>query len=394
LILLAAWVWLYRPVFQYLSELFTREEFRTNQIVLAAVVGLLLYRVRRTRPPYPRLDAAPQLFLPGLALFLVGSLAYLVVERFLDINTLSATLFALASYGLLGLWLPPERWRSGFLAMLLVVGVLPFGAHMETFVGYPLRIFTAGLVRDGLDALGFHSVGADTILIFESGVSQVDIPCSGVKSLWTGALFLLGATWIENRPLSLRWLLVAAATGVLLFVANLIRVAILALTGPALGWTTLARMLHVPLGVLGFVGTCAVTAFLLGRLAEKPAPGGAENPHELRRPGWLGLLLVAGVLVLVLAYRPRPAALSGQPGLAPVWRFAEGLLVQPAPLSAQGLAWIQQGGAEAADRYSFQWKKTSSRLNNGQPVTGTVMLLTSQTWRGQHQPERCFQVCG
>lgn len=51
------------------------------------------------------------------------------------------------------------------------------------------------------------SIGLDTILILENGVSQIDLPCSGVKSLWTGLLFLLAATWLERRPLNLRWLL-------------------------------------------------------------------------------------------------------------------------------------------------------------------------------------------
>jgi len=394
LILLVLWAWLYRPVFEYLAVLFTREEFRTNQIVLAAVAGLLLYRARGTRVHKVRPHAAPQLHLPSLTLLLVGSLAYLLVERFLDINTLSASLFGLASYGLLGLWIAPARWWQGFPAMLLVVGVLPFGAHLETFVGYPLRIVTAGLVRDGLAAFGFHSVGIDTILVFESGVSQVDIPCSGVKSLWTGALFLLAATWVENRPLSLRWLLVAAVTGLLLIAANLLRVALLALTGPALGWTALAEMLHVPLGVLGFVGACAAAVYLLGRLPEKAAQVIAGDAAALRRPAWLAPVLAAGLLLMALAYTPRPQVLSGQTGAAPSWSFADGLLVEPAPLSAKELDWIRQGGAERADRFSFRWQPSQPRLVGAQPITGTVMLLTSQTWRGQHQPERCFQVFG
>ena len=235
LLLLVLWVGLYWPVFQYLAVMFRREEFRTNQIVLVAVVALLLFRSRGEKIRF-RLDNPPRMFIPGLAFVLVGTLGYQLVERFLDINTLSAFLFGMASYGLLGLWLAPERWRHGFPAMLLVVGVLPFGEHMETFIGYPMRIVTAELVQSGLRSFGFQSVGTNTILVFESGISQVDIPCSGVKSLWTGTLFLLAATWIENRPLTARWFLVAAVTAVLLFASNLMRVAILSLTGPALGW--------------------------------------------------------------------------------------------------------------------------------------------------------------
>lgn len=388
LVLLAAWVRLYAPVFEYLSIIFSREEFRTNQIVLAGVTALLLYRLVKSRPRL-HLPGAPALHLPALALLLGGSLAYLLVERRLDINTLSASLFVLSSYGLLGLWLPPARWRQGIPALLLVMGVLPFGAHMETFAGYPLRVATAGVVREWLAGLGFQSVGVDTILIFESGVSQVDIPCSGVKSLWTGALFLLAATWIENRPLGLRWLLVAAAAGVLLAASNLLRVALLSLTGPALGFTEIAAMLHLPLGVLGFIAACATAVFLLGRLPEQPAPRSPAGAPALRRPAWLAPLLAAFVLAMIFLYTPRAQASSAPPAPVPQWSFSGGISVQPAPLSTQELDWIQQGGADHAQRYAFEWQPQTGSL-----VKGTIMLVTSQTWRGQHQPERCFQVYG
>lgn len=46
--LLAAWLWLYSPVLAYLGILFTREEFRTNQIILVAIAGLIVLRLRRS----------------------------------------------------------------------------------------------------------------------------------------------------------------------------------------------------------------------------------------------------------------------------------------------------------------------------------------------------------
>ena len=97
----------------------------------------------------------------------------------------------------------------------------------------------------------------------ENGVSQVDLPCSGVKSLWTGALFLIAATWIERRPLNLRWLGVAGIFGGLLLAANLARVAVLVLVGQVAGWPLAAEMIHVPLGVLGFVAACAAAVMLM-----------------------------------------------------------------------------------------------------------------------------------
>src|SRR5512136_508599 len=161
------WLWLYWPVFDYLAVIFSREDFRANQVALAGVLALIGIQLAQARKKRPRLhlDAAPQLHVPALGLALGGSALYLAVERFLDINTLSASLFGLATYGLLGLWLEPRRWRQGLLAALLLIGTLPFGEHMQTFIGYPVRILTATAVRDGLATAGVASISMDTILV-------------------------------------------------------------------------------------------------------------------------------------------------------------------------------------------------------------------------------------
>jgi exosortase O len=384
LALLALWFWFYRPVYPYLGTIFTRQEFRTNQIVLLGVVALIAVQLRKGGFR-PRLDLAPQLYLPALALILVGSGLFLVVERYLDINTLSASLFGLASYGLLGLWMNPQTWRQGLPAALLLIGALPFGEHMQTFVGYPVRILTARIVSDGLAALGVHSVGVDTILVFENGVSQVDLPCSGVKSLWTGGLFLLAATWVERRPINLRWLLIAAAFALFLLAANLARVAALITVGQVAGWRLFAEMLHVPLGVLGFAGACAAAVLLL-RWAIPPRP--EDETLELRdasalsRPAWLAPLLAGLVLVMSLFYAPRQdVALAQAP---PTWELPAGMVAEEWPLSPAELEWLSQDGAVSASRWRFQWRQES----------GSLLVVASNTWRAHHRPERCFEVYG
>ncbi|HBY99159.1 MAG TPA: hypothetical protein DEP84_35310, partial [Chloroflexi bacterium] len=117
-LVLALLLWLYRPVFDYLAIIFSREDFRTNQLVLLGVIVLIAVQVRKGGLR-PRFDVAPQHASPVLLLALGGSLLYLTVERFLDVNTISASLFGLASYGLLGLWMRPQRWRQGLPAALL-----------------------------------------------------------------------------------------------------------------------------------------------------------------------------------------------------------------------------------------------------------------------------------
>lgn len=379
------WLWLYRSVFDYLTIIFTRDDFRTNQVMLVGVIALIAWRTYHRGAMFA-FDQTPQLFAPALALALGGSALYLLTERFLDVNTLSASLFGLASYGLLGLWMRPRHWREGLPAALLLIGTLPFGAHLQTFVGYPMRILTATMVGDGLAAAGVSSISVDTILVLENGVSHIDLPCSGVKSLWTGMLFLIAATWIKRRRINLRWLLIALVLALLLFVVNLVRVAVLVIVGQVMGWTLLAEMLHVPLGMLGFGAVCAAA---VGLSSLQPSMADAEEGKQSSpptRPVWLSPALAAVILAMGLVYAPRP-----QVGLAqapPAWEFPAELTTEPEPLRPDEIAWLTRDGALSAKRMRFEWRGSDGS------VSGSLMLITSHTWRAQHRPERCFEVYG
>ncbi len=382
--LLAVWLWLYRAVYPYLKVIFTAQEFRTNQIILVGVLILIFIQIRKGELR-PRLDALPQLYSLALILALGSSVLYLLIERYLDVNTFSASLFGLASYGLLGLWMQPRDWRQGLPTALLLVGALPFGEHLQTFVGYPLRVVTARIVQEGLGTIGVHSVSVDTILVFESGFSKIDLPCSGIKSLWTGGLFLLAATWIERRTINFRWLLIALIMAVLLLVANLGRVAALVLVGQVAGWGDLAAMLHVPLGVLGFIGACGAALWMLrwvGSSQGRVNPNLNKEETNLARPIWLAPGLGGIVLVMALLYVPRPQTAYAQQELS--WRFPNELTATPWTLTTQERKWLESGGVEAAYRWRFDWHGLS----------GSMMFVTSTDWRAQHQPEHCFEVYG
>jgi exosortase O len=385
-VIVGLWVWLYRPLFDYLAVIFTRDDFRTNQIVLVGVVALIVARLRKGISR-PRLDALPQLHLPALALVLGGSLLCLACERFLDINTVSASLFGLATYGLLGLWMEPRRWREGLPAALLLIGTLPFGEHMQTFIGYPMRLLTAAIVRAGLARAGVVSLGIDTILVFENGVSHVDLPCSGVKSLWAGALFLVAVTWIERRRLNLRWLLTLTVFGVLLFASNLIRVAVLTIVGEVAGWRLLAEMLHVPLGVLGFAGACAAATVLLRWFCREGGSGRDDSRTvPTVRPVWLSSVLAVTILAMALAYTPRPQTVLAQS--ASGWELPPGLVAEPLPLQPEEVEWLTRDGAESASRFRFEWRGERAM------VSGSVIFIASTTWRAHHNPERCLMLYG
>lgn len=381
LLVVVLWFLLYRAMFDYLGIIALREDFRTNQLVLIGITALVGWQIY-TQQFHLQFHLAPRAYPLPLLLAIGGSLLYLAAERWLGINTLSATLFGFASYGLLGLWQSPRSWREGLPAALLVIGVLPFGEHMQTFIGYPMRILTAEIVRDALAAFHVTSAGVDTILVLENGVSQIDLPCSGVKSLWTGALFFLAVTWLERRPLNLRWLLVAAIFVLLLFLANLVRVAMLVVTAQVLNLPAAAELLHVPLGVLGFVGACAAAVWLLRFKNTAGQEKTREDKSAPPAPRRLAPALCAVIALLALVYTPRPE--TGLTQTAPEWDFPAALHIQTLPLKPDEYAWLTRDGAESATRLRFEW----------QGLSGSMILVPSRTWRAHHRPERCFEVFG
>jgi exosortase O len=382
LAILALWLWLFFPVYAYLATIFTRQEFRANQVVLLAALALVVMQVRRGEFRFHP-GAMPQLYPPALALALGGAAAFVLAERYLEINTLSAALFGLASYGLLGLWLRPVYWRQGLPAALLLIGALPFGEHMETFIGYPVRLATARIAGDGLAALGAPNYSVETILVFENGISQVDNPCSGVKSLWTGGLFFLAATWIERRRVDGRWFLCALAFALMLLAANLARVAILVGVGQVLGWSLLAEMLHLPLGVIGFVAACAAGLGLLRRFTRPldPIPAQGDDAASPARPLWLAPAIGLALVALALISTPAPKPASAAP---PEWGFSPELELQEWPLTPKERAWLESDGPVDGQRYRFAWRG----------LQGSLLFVTSQDWHTQHRPERCFSVYG
>src|SRR5207244_267239 len=183
------------------------------------------------------------------------------------------------SYGLLGLYLPPARWRRALPAALLLVGVLPFGDQADTWLGFATRVATAHGAAGVLAALHVAALPAHTIILVENGVAHVDVPCSGVRGLWIGLLFFVGATLVERRALGLRWAAAGALYAALLLAANVARVATVVLLGLVAERRALGDVLHAPVGVLGFASASAI-ALLLLRCVPPVATGDPDPPIE------------------------------------------------------------------------------------------------------------------
>ncbi|HEX2568112.1 MAG TPA: exosortase O, partial [Polyangia bacterium] len=332
---------------------------------------------------------APRLVPAPLGVALGAALGYLWAERVLDVSLLGAALFGLGSYGLWGLYVDGGRWRRGLPAALLLIGALPFGEQADTYAGFALRALTAQSVGRVLTALGIAALPAETILVLENGVAHVDVPCSGLRSLWAGALFFLGATWMERRRLDGGWLGCGVVFGLLLLGANGARVTAIVLLAVVAGQRKVAEVLHAPLGLIGFAAACAITLALLRWSRPAVAPEGREGRREggqrgtregRRRPGlavWLGVLGFVGAAGHVR--RPLPPA----PGAVPRLVLPEDVVTEPLPLTAIEEDLFRRFGGQA-DKRRFRWRGHE----------GSLLVVYSRSWRAHHVPEFCLASNG
>jgi exosortase O len=280
----------------------------------------------------------------------------------------------LGTCGLAGLYIEPGTWRRSLPVWLLLACVVPLSAHLDVYLGFPARKLTAEWVAQVLGLFVGIQLDAGTVLLTESRAAYVDLPCSGVKSLWTTAVFLLAATAITRRGLDGVWLVIAALTLGLVFVANGIRVAILVVLETVAGWPLAAEILHRPLGILGFVLACGLGAACLLR-----RPVVTANPlGRTRRPLALAPVLVTACL---FCWGLQPAVgetvASAPPAVLLPAAFS------PLPVSPQEQAFAaEQGGAIRKGTVAFEG------------LTGAVLLVTSQSWRAQHLPQHCLEAHG
>jgi exosortase O len=320
-----------------------------------------------------------------------------------DIPQIDLLLFVLGTYGLCGLFLTPTFWRKGLSAAALVACVLPFSAQFGTGLGFPVRVLTAHAVERLLSFWQITAISSHDIIVLENGIAHVDLPCSGLKSLWTGTLFLIAATWLEGRQVGARWVLVCFSNLLFLSSANTARVLVLVLITHVWQQPQITQILHVPLGLLGFIGSCALAWVMLqtvprnsdfrlesvrqGRKVaqsyEQPqnpkassvATGTAcpDSSQNLKRTQSLLLGFVI-VLALMAPLRPVPEM------RAIAFHWPQQMVSERISLTPAEQSTFNDSATVTSDKLRFT-------LGN---LSGSMLLVTSTAWYAYHPPELCL----
>jgi exosortase O len=376
-----SWLYLNRSALHWLATSMADISL-FNGVILAAGALLLTFLGWH----YPRsIELAPGLYRLPLLLVFGCSVATISTQWFISLAQLPVGLFLLGSYGLAGLWLAPSIWKRGLPVGIAIACLLPFGVQFSTGVGTPARIFTAQIVEWILHSWEISAISAGDVIVLETGVAYVDLPCSGLKSMWTGTLFLLASTWLEGRQIGLRWVVVGLANLVFLAIANTGRVLILTLLTHVINQPAWAEILHVPLGLIGFVMASLLTWGLLRWVpkTEKSAPAD-RTEITLVKLHWRSLLGLAGLL-LALAIVPVP---QFDRSITSVdlsrLQWAAPMQTQPLDLNSSEQKFFANYPGVTTRKQQFQYGG----------LTGTSVLVASPTWQAHHSPEVCLASIG
>lgn len=373
-----AWLWLQAPVLTWLWTSLPTPEYASSLVLLLAAGGFLTARgLRAWRAGHLGVALLPSLRAAPLALAMGCAAGNVALRTFWDADVPAAALFGLGAYGLSGLYVAPALWRRAAPGALLLVAALPFGHHLNAYLGFPARLAIAKLVHALLSTAGLSSINAQTVLLLENGAMNVDLPCSGIRSVWTGLLFFLGATCLERPRLGWRWVAAGAGYLGLLFGANAMRVAVIALVSGVAGQAAIAKIIHEPLGVAGFaLASLAAYALLRPLRTLEVAPSSAPAPASASL--WIPAALAATFLLLGTIQRPFAPELapSARPFVLPA-----SLAASPEPLSdAEAGLYGRHGGTASKWRLSWQGHQAS------------LLVVHATSWRAHHPPEQC--LCG
>ncbi len=406
-----SWLILNYSALQWLVES-SKDTSAFNLIIVGAVATVLCIQAIHHRRKLG-LSFTPILHLVPLALMFGSGVGAVSLPWLLDVPQISVLFFALGTYGLIGLFIAPRVWSKGLPAAILAACILPFSAQFGTGLGFPVRVITARLVEQILAFWHIAAISSHDIILLENSTAQVDLPCSGLKSLWTGTLFLLAATWLENRQIKFRWLLVCIANILLLVAANTGRILVLVLVSNVGDRPDLGDILHVPLGLIGFI-TAGLTTWLLLQTVPRhrerissavycppnpPTLGGtgfqnspilenledAKAPNSSQKTPPLGkglkpltqqVIVISCIFVLALIPHPQKVITSEIASISlPLEMHSE-----PLPLTKTEKEFFANYEGASAQKSRFEW----------QNIAGSILLVSSNSAQAYHAPELCL----
>lgn len=368
----ALWVLLFRSPLQWLYNSLFAAEYLFHSIML---IGFLIYLgVRGFKQR--RYIRHFQLATGPAVIFLFGIIGFLYIEKFINIDIFSCFFLGLTLYGFSGFVLATEKWKASASLVLLFFVCLPLSYHIETFLGFPLRIASAKIVGNFLSATGLKIESTEAILLLENSYAHIDLPCSGIKSLWSVTLLSIILSLIEHYTINAVWVISLVISLSLVTVANIFRIVLLVLLSEAALPTVIIDILHPSFGLVGFLVASGIAYSVITSFCRKSESRGNSSPQHFSNKS-------AAFVLLVLA-----SALSFSELYSPA---ADAHIVPRKVDSSRDLDLTKEERDFFLHNDVISYQKNRFSISG---ITGTAFLVLSKSWRGHHHPEQCLQGQG
>ena len=389
-------IWCFLSGFRELWQ--TYSSFWLFENALAAGVIVLLYGMAIWKYGLKK-DKDEENF-PGLIislgiLIICGSL---LLNNFLGgFQVLSPILAYFVLYCWLGFWLKPSFWKRSVFVFVLLILTLPILERLQKFIGFPLRLITAKIVSFLLQLVGVGNIPNSTVIMTENYATTIDLPCSGVKSLYFGGVILLAVYFLQQIRLSIKSIILAFLFFALLVFFNIWRVFGLVYVYGVLHLLEAGDSIHVFLGITGFVVSCLFlwygSDYLRKTQSSKPKLSFRTLHFEglARLSKWFNpgntlklcatILIVTGILTHTLLKTPDKRVSAAEQSIS---FSSPNTISSVIPFSDKEKTLFLNTDVTFASKYALKWKQKDLSL----------LLVKSTSARSHHDPELCLQGLG
>lgn len=314
----------------------------------------------------------------SVLLMLLSLITLITLKAISPIRLFSFVASMLFFYGLLGFMQTPKAWIKGLIPFGLLLMTLPFGRHLDVFIGYPLRVLSVdvcfGILKPFIPELSSQS----SLIILENRASHIDMDCSGLKGLWIGIICLFTLGWIEKQAKITKWFYASSFMVLWLILGNILRILLLTLIHVVWVMPELDVLVHHSTSVFFLLSGIGGMYFIL---RQKGAHVGSIYPYSIKSVRYRFSNLSTAIFLLgFLALFTLPAfglEETKQTELLANTFSTEGW--ESISLSDSEQEVYEREGVEA-----LKWSKNTLQL----------ILIVNGDWRSQHKPELCYELSG
>ncbi|MHB1278597.1 MAG: archaeosortase/exosortase family protein [Bacteroidia bacterium] len=369
---LALWLVISAPYLLWFIRFLPLHFDLLHGLVALLVLGLSIYKLKNRKKEVPSETLHPL----AMVFCLVGLAGIYFIRTQASIRIFGFSSALILLYGLLNPLMGDRTWKQGIFPFFLLLMTLPFGRHIDVFIGYPLRMAIVSLVNTSLLPLFPDLETYQGILVMENRASYVDMDCSGLRGLWVSWLIFLTLSWLEGIGNKLSWIFTFLLFSAWILIGNFLRIFLLIMIHTVWDQPELDSLVHQSVSLFFLLSACYFAfIWLRKRKIEKTDPLVEKLPMSALNP-----LLIACCMMTGIAFTPVYA--TRQAEYQDLTKLISRL--EQEGWEKQSLSRIEQQvfTREAAQSLKFQRDSLE------------VIFIFNGDWNSQHKPELCYESAG